>query len=382
MLSARDFTDSDAEYAAYKRTLTSPVQQRRITVQVLDLEHRVLASFDKVIDGQVTIDVANRECTRVATLTLLDPTRSIGLEPDHPGSLPVHLKRMVRITDWRRVPGFDWIGVHVFTGVVVEVDRDGAQVSIVCQGKERLALGSFGRTHTWKKGRRVTEVIREMLELAGERSSMIHLPAYKGTLGKDLTVTRTDRPWVQARRLAEARDFRLIYDGRGHVKMRREPSKPLWTFDRLWLLAPLRIDRRKLSFFNGWIVLGPKPPKNKPRVTSGLVALPKTNAFSAYALRRNGRWRWLIHQEERQHVKTNAQARAIANRLRDRAIRFAADVSFDVLPVPILEEWDKVLAVDPLAGRALVEVRQATIPLVAGGLTVGSIKRISRMKRR
>jgi hypothetical protein len=318
----------------------------------------------------------------VANVTVLDPTRSIGLEPDHPASLPVHLRRMVRIIDWRRVPGHDWVACPVFTGPVVEVDRNGAEVSLVCEGKERLALGSFGRTHQWAKGRKVTEVIRDMLELAGEKPSMIHLPALHSTLGKPVTVTRTDKPWVQARKLAESRDCKLIYDGRGHAVMRREPSKPLWTFGRDWLLGPLRIDRPKLSFHNGWIILGPKPKKGKPRVSSGLVALPKTNSFSAYALRRNGKWRWLIHEEERQHVKTNAEAKAIANRMRDKRIRFAADVSFDSLPLPNIEEWDWVKVADPLAGVAVTQVKQATLPLVAGGLTIGGIKRIAQVKRR
>jgi hypothetical protein len=381
VLSARDFTASTAEYNAWVRVLTR-THQRRVVVRVLDLEDKVLSYIDKVIDGQVTIDVSNRECTRVANVTLLDPTRSIGWEPDHPSSLPIHQRRMIQIIDFRRVPGHDWIGVPVFTGPVVDMDRDGAQVSIVAEGKERLALGSFGRTKTWPKGRKVTEVIREMLELAGEAPNRIHLPAYKGTIGAHgVTVTRTDRPWVAARRLAEARDFKLFYDGRGHVVMRKAPGKSLWNFNRDWLLGALRLDRHKLVFHNGFIILGPKPPKNKTRISSGLIGLPKTNDFSAYALRRRGMWRWLIHEEARQHVKTVKEAKAIANRLRDVRIRFAADVSFDALPLPIIEEWDLVKVVDPLAGVAVVQVKQATLPLVAGAMTIGSIKRIAQVRR-
>lgn len=378
----RDFTDSDAEYTAWKRTLTS-THERQVVVRVLDLEHKRLAWIDNVLDGQVTIDVTNRQCTRVANLTLLDPTRSIGWEPDHPSSVPLHLRRMVQITYRIRVPGYGWVDCPVFTGPVVEIDRDGAQVTVLAESKERLALGSFGRTHHWKKGRKVTEVIRDILILAGEKPGLIHLPAYRGTVGHHgVTVTRTDRPWVVARRLAEARGFVLFYDGRGHVQMRREPKRQLFTFDRNWLLGPLRTDRPKLTFHNGWVILGPKPPKNKKRVTSGLVGLPKSNPFSAFSLRRNGAWRWIIHQEERQHVKTVKEARQIADRLRDKHIRFAADVSFDALPLPNVEEWDWLRVKDPLAGVAVVQVKQATLPLFAGGMTIGSKKRISEMKRR
>lgn len=376
----RNFANSNAEFEAWRRTLTQ-THERRITARVMDLEHKRLSTIEKVVDGQVTIDVSNRECTRVANLTILDPSRSIGWEPDSPSALPAHLHRMVQIIDWRRVPGYDWIGCPVFTGPVAEIDRDGAQVSLVLEGKERLALGSFGRTHTWKKGRKVTDVIREMLVLAGESPSRIHLPAIRSTLAKPVIVTRTDRPWVQARRLAESRDRVLYYDGAGHVRMRKVATRSVWTFDRNWLLGPMRLDRPKLTFHNGWIVLGPKPKGKKARINSGLVGLNKRNPFSAYSLRRNGKWRWIIRQEERQHIKTAAEARKIAQRFRDVRIRFAADVSFDALPLPNIEEWDLVRVRDPLAGVAVMQVKQATIPLVSGAMTIGSIKRVAQVKR-
>lgn len=379
-----DFYETDAGLevprATYRYTVTH-THQRRIRVRVMNLVHGRSAWFDDILDGQVSIDVTNREVSRIANLTLLDPARSIGWEPDSPSAVPLHLKRMVQIFYDVLVPGYGWVSCPVFTGPVVEVDRTGAEVSIVAEGKERLALHSFGSTHTWKKRRKVVDVIREILELAGESTSRIHLPNLNATLPKDFTVTVDDKPWVQARKLARSVDRVLFYDGRGHARMRKQPTRHSITFDSDWLLAPMQIDRPKLEFKNRWIILGPKPKGDKPRVRAD-VWLPRSNPFSAVALARNGKPRWLIHKEERPNVKTNAKAREIAMRLRDRRIRYAADITFDVLPLPCVEEWDLVRVKDPLTGAAVTPLRQATIPLLREGMTVGAVVQKSRVKRK
>lgn len=376
----RDFADSDDEYDAWIDALAH-THQRRIRVRVTTLGHATKAwlTDGQVLDGQVTIDVENRECTRVANLRLLDPTSSLWMEPDGPSSLPTHLRRMVQILYDVQVPGYGWVSCPVFTGPVVEMDRDGAEVSLVAEGKERLALGSFGRTHTWGKKRKKTAVIREILELAGEDSSRIHLPAKNATLSKPFNVSRTEKPWIQARKLAKSMDMELFYDGRGHVRMRKTPkatARPRIGSERL--LSPVRQDRPKVEFFNGWIVLGDNPPGDRPRVTSPLIGLPENHPFSAQSLARNGKPFWRIREVSRPQVKTKARATQIARKLRDDHIEANTQVSFDMLPLPNVEEWDLLLAVDPLIGGRKVRLKQATIPLVAGPMTVGAIRRVSR----
>lgn len=375
----RDFTDSDEEYAAWLDALTH-THEREISVRVMTLAHKTVSWInDRVLDGQVTIDVQNRECTRVANLRLLDPSRSMGMEPDSPSSLPIHLRRMVQIHYRVKVPGYGWVACPVFTGPVVDFDRDGAEVSIVAEGKERLALGSFGRTHSWAKKRKKVTVIREILELAGEAPSRIHLPPKNNTLSKPFNVSRTDKPWVQARKLARSMNMELYYDGRGHVRMRRTPSHPVRPhIDSDWLLSGVRVDRPKIEAYNGWIVLGDNPPGNKPRVSSALIGLPENHPFSAQSLARNNKPFWRIRQEERSQVKTKKRCNEIARKLRDEHIEANAQVSFDMLPLPNIEEWDLLRAVDPLVGSQRVRVRQATIPLVGGAQTIGAVKRVSR----
>lgn len=375
----RDFADSDDEYLAWRAALTH-THEVRIRVRVLNLDHTTKAWIDseKVLDGQVTIDVQNRECTRVANLRLLDPTQSIGFEPDGPSSLPVHMRRMVQVLYDVRVPGYGWVSCPVFTGPVVEMDRDGAEVTLVAEGKERLALGSFGRGHTWAKKRKKVEVIRDILELAGESPSRIHLPPLKNTLSKPFNVNRNEKPWTQARKLARSLGRELFYDARGHVRMRKLSKTPVRPFvDADWLMSPVREDRPKIEFLNGWIVTGANPPGDKPRVSSPLIGLPENHPFSAQLLARNGKDFWKIREESRPQAKTKARCTQIAKRLRDEHIEANAQISFDMLPLPNIEEWDLLRAVDPLTGGRKVRVKQATIPLVGGNQTIGAIKRVS-----
>jgi hypothetical protein len=372
------FASSHDDYVAWLDTIKH-THQRDIWVRVMGLDHDHVATVTgPVLDGQVTIDV-EREVTRVANLTLFDRTRSLAWEPDSAADLPTHRRRMIQILDRRLVPGIGWMPCPVFTGPVVDFDRDGAQVSIVAEGKERMALGNFGTNHSWSSKRRVTDVIRELLKIAGEDSARIHLPDLNATLPEKLNVTRTDSPWLHAKKLARVVNRVLFYDGRGHVVMRRLPKTPALTIGSDSLLSHVRIDREQVEFKNRWIVYGPKPKGNKRRVHAD-ITLPRSHPMSPWSLGRNGVPHWLIDQSVHEQLKTNAKAREIALDLRDEQMRASAPLAFDCLPFPNVEEHDLLRAVDPLMGAAVVRARQVTIPLVEGPMTVGQLKRVSIVK--
>jgi hypothetical protein len=379
----RDFTD-DVPYPAWRAGIQR-THRREIHARVLDLNHKRLAWIQPhhIDDGQVTIDVT-RETTRVLNLTLLDPSRSFGWEPDSPSSLPKHLRRMVQVFDVRFIDGYDPVSCPLGVFPVTEMDREGAEVSIVGVSKEHLAMGSFGRAHSWKKGRKIVEVIGEILVLAGETPGRIHLPNLPGTLQKDFNVSRTDQPLAKARNLARQLDCVLFPNGRGHIIVRRKPLHPSMAIDKYMLTSGVRIDRPPLEFFNRWVALGKKPSGNKPRPSAD-VWLPAQNDFSGVALGRDvGSTRvprWYIQELDRPQVETKAKLQQIVERARDEKIRGQAEISLDCLPFPNVEEWDLLKAVDPFAGTALVQVRQATIPLVGESQTIGAVDRKSRGKR-
>lgn len=375
----RDFCESEAEYDAFIATLTT-THERKIGVRVMNLNHKTIAWLegDAIVDGQVTIDATNRECSRVATLRLADPSQSIGMEPDSASTLPVHLRRMVQVVYHVRVPGFRWVGCPIFTGQVKDFDRTGADVSIAANSKEGLALGNFGHGHSWKKGRKKIEVIREILELGGETTSRMHLPPLKATLKKPFNVRRGDRPWVKARKLARDMGWELFYDGRGHVRMRKLRGTPVKPFiGSKWLYTPVTEDRPVIEFINGWVVLGDNPKGPKPRIVSDLIGLPENHDFSAQSLARSGEPFWKILEVERPHVKSKKRANAIARRLRDDHIEANAAVSFECLPLPNIQEGDLLRVIDPLTGGRKVRVKQATIPLVGGAMTIGAVRKVS-----
>lgn len=373
-----DFTDDcplETYYAAIQRQ-----HRREIHVRVLDLNHKRLSWIHRVEDGQVDINVDDEGPTRTVSLQLLDKSRSLGWEPDSPSALPKHLRRMVQVFDVRFVPGYSPVSCPLGVFPVTEVDRDGAEVSIVGVSKEHLAMGSFGKAHSWAKGRLIVEVISEILQLAGEKPERIHLPKLSGRLQKEFNVSRTDQPLAKAKHLAHNIDCVLFYNGRGHAIIRRKPTHPTLTIDKNWLTGGVRMDRPPLEFHNRWVVQGKKPKGDKPRPSVD-VWLPAQNPFSGSALGRNGQARWYTKEIDRPHIEDKDKLRQIAERARDERIRFQADVSFDSLPFPNVEEWDLLKARDPLAGAAVVQVKQATIPLWEGSQSIGAIVRRSRVKR-
>lgn len=359
--------------AGIKRT-----HRRSILVRVLDLDHKLLDTIenDVVLDANMTIDVS-REVVRMLELSLFDVTRSIGWEPDTDGTIPLHLRRMVQVYDRRYIPGIGWLSCPVFTGPVATFNRDGATVSITCEGKERLALGNFGVSRTWAKKTKVVTVIRDMLVMAGEHPARIHLPDLHATIPEKLSVTKIDQIWPQVKKLARSVDRVIFYDARGHVVMRKQPTSASLRVDKNSLCGPARINRAMPELFNRWVVLGPKPKGNKKRVGAD-IALPAKHAYSAQKLgRRPGgvlKPRWLIHHEEAS-VKTNAKAVQIAGRRRDEQQRFTQELSFDCLPFPQTEEHDLIRLVDPITGTRLVRVRTLTLPLVEGPMAVGYLRR-------
>ena len=375
-----DFTE-DCPYDTYMEALTR-THKRRVDLRVMDLNHGRVGSLvgAHLIDGQITMDVTNREPSRVLTVTLLDRSRQIGWEPDSPSSLPKHLRRMIQVFDVRFIPGYGPVSCPAGVFVVEEMDRDGAELSIVGKSKEVLAMGSFGKAHSWAKGRKITDVIGEILQLAGERASRIHLPTRNAELQKEFNVSRFDQPLAKARHLAHQLDCVLFYNGRGHAIVRPKPTSPTLRVSRASLTSGVRMDRAKVEFHNRWVVQGKKPKGDKPPPTVDLW-LPAQNPFSGVALGRNGVPRWYIEKIDRPHIESKDRLREIAERARDRRIRFEAEVSLDCLPFPNVEEWDLIRAKDPLAGAATVQVRQATLPLVEGSMTLGAVQKVSRWRR-
>lgn len=368
-----------AELRAYNRGLVQ-THERRIEVQVMNLEGHVLRSLTpKVLDGQVVIDVTQTP-TRILTLTFLDPSRSLAFEPDSPSDAPLHRSRMVRVVDSRKVPELDdWVDCPVFTGPLWNFQRNGAEVTITAHGKERQSMGAKWTIRNFAKKSRKTTMIRTLLTLTGER--WLSIPNLRYTFPNRLTVARMDQPWAKVRRVARSMNRHLFYDGRGWARLRPYPTKPVYTFYRALLSEP-EIRRDIEGLVNIVWVVGGKPKGQKKRVQA-VARLPRRHPLSPESLGRNDAPLYLPEKVTNPHIKTIAEAKRRAVRIRDDRARVTTEFSFESLPIPHLEEQDMV-AVQSDDGRLLVRMRQWTIPLGpdAQPMTVGTLRRTTRARRR
>lgn len=371
------------ELAEYHRTLRT-THERRIHVEVLDLEGNVLSSLTPVAtDGQVMVDTTQADTpSRILDLTFLDPHRTIQFEPDSPGAAPLHRSRMIRVIYSVRVPALErWVSCEVFTGPIWDFDRDGAEVSVVAHGKERLSLGQQWHPRTYAAKTPKTRVIKAILADTGE--DRLAVPDLRVTMPHRFTIGRMASPWPRAQRVARSMDHELFYDGRGVCVLRKPVSTPLFTFGEGFLLGEPLIDRDPEGVFNIFEVLGANPKGPKKRVEAS-SRLPANHPLSAESLGRNGRPQFLAKRVENPHIKTLHEAQARADRLRDDSTRTLVNYQFDTLPVPHLDENDLV-RVQTDDGVFLVRMQQWTLPLGwegAPAMTVGAVRRTTRTRRR
>lgn len=366
-------------FADYKTTLQTlrSTHQRRITVRVLDLEHKVLSSLTpRYVSGEMTVDTT-RDVSRIAALTFFDPSSSINFEPDGPAALAVHRKRMLQVVYSVRVPALQtWVSWTVFTGPVFEFERVGAEVNLVAHGKERLMLDQAGHNRTFPKKTKKTRVLRELFADAGE--THISIPDLGTTTPERIVVHRMDSRWPITERVAHSMGRDLFYNGPGIAVLRNRSERPVFTFDARTLMSDVTIGRDSEGLFNTWEVTGADPKGPKPKIRA-VVDLPDKHPLSSSAshgLGRNGQRSFLIEQYENIHIKHKGEATKKARQMRDDGQRLLTKYGFDSLPMPHLEENDLVRVVDD-AGTHLVRMSQWTLPLSLDGsaMTVGAIRR-------
>lgn len=372
----------------------------RVRVHVLNLAHERLANLsDELLDGQVNID-ADGEVTRSATLTYLDRRRTYDFSSDSPANGAVYADRMLRITYGVKVPALEeWVDFPIFTGPVVQLSRAGDEVTIECQGKELLALGQAWEPMTLKKGRPKVDAIRQIMR---ERGGEDHFdfPDLDARLPKAVTLGRQSQPWLVAQKIAESLNRQLYYDGRGVLRLRQHPENPVYTF-RDGRLGGEVMTAPQVSFStenvrNAVWVKGGKPKskrkddatpqdgdeKDKERGVRHFETAPRSHPLSPWRLGRDNAPRFLLEVIENQHVRSEKEARQLAQRVLRHRLRQLVDVSFDALPVPHLEPGDEV-RIDTDAFAMDFPLRQASIPLKHDQLmSVGYHRQVSVARRR
>jgi len=351
----------------------------KITLQVLTLDHKYVHDISaQLVDGQVNNSYWE-PITSSASLTLLDPDYLTGFDTSSPSDGALYADRMIRIvysvySDL--LP--KWVDVPIFCGPVDKVTRDDAIVSVECKGKENITSepAMAWTTKTYKKGTKVTSAIRSAMTLKGE--TKYDLPEFTWKLSKDRSITLETILWTfVSEKLAGSRKSRqLWYDGRGVLRLRSKPTKPIFTFTEDHLLSVPKLDYNVADIRNTAYVKGANPAGKTPQYTAKRY-LPSSDPSSPSALGRNGTKRYLVELLEDDTLNTQSEVNSAANDLLDSVKTANIGFEFDSFPMPHLEAGDPFL----LSTRDVsitLPLDDFSIPLTAGQpQSNGVLKKVS-----
>lgn len=394
-----------AQLKAYHRAL-SDHHAVRVSVDVIPTDGSlpVMAPGQTirsaVTDGQVDMAL-DGEFTRVATVYYSDPDRSLHLG----------FTDMLRVWYSVRVDEIDdWVDVPVFTGPVRKLDWSDSVATVEAHGKETYHVEQQFQPFTLKKGMKKTDAVVELLARGGEEHFDVpdldaRIPSSVNVAGSEdgkhyeqrlrrarrrergrRTVGGQDTRWDHAQKIADSLGMLLFYDARGVATMRRHPGNPCYTFadgDGGTVLSAPQETRSLDGVVNAVRVKGGFPKalvqkvnaanhdsvdkndmklKESDRVRYSVTA-PKSHPLSPWKLGLNGAPLYLPEFVENQHIRSKAEARAVAHRHLDERLR--SDYTFDSMPVPHLEEGDLVaIATDAVSDN--FRLKQFSLPLSVG----------------
>jgi hypothetical protein len=367
---------SASTLAALNATLATH-HQIKVTVQTLTLAGAFESDLSALlVDGQVNVD-GNADVTRTATVTLLDPHRTLVFDSDSPADSALFLDRMLFIF-YSVVVNGTWIDIPVFTGPMSKLDRSGDTVVVEAQGKEWLAMGACWRPYTLRKGMLATAAIRALLyDRAGEVD--LNIPDLPTRLPRNISLSRESVPWVTARAIAHSLNRQLFYDGGGTCRLRPYPGTPLFTYTAAMMTGPLVISYGGDTINTVWVT-GATPKGSKSAVTYTAVAAP-SHPLSPIRLGRFNAPRYLLSVVQDDTIRSTTDAKTIATRQLNAALLQAVSVTFDALPIPHLEPSDVVLVNAP-EGSVTFSLSTYSLPLTTSApMTVGYMRNVSLHNR-
>ena len=363
-------------WAAYAASLVEH-HSIRIGVSVLTLDHQQVSRLDhRIVAGQVNVDDSG-SVTRSATVQFFDPDHSLAFDSDSPADGALYADRMLQITYGIRpnVDGAAWVDVPVITGPVVKFERSAEVVDVEIQGKELLAMGAAWRTQTYKKGTPKRDVILSVMQGEGER--LFALPEFSSRLPSDRSIARTTVPWEFAKAIAKSTGRQLYYDGAGRLRMRTPSSRSVFTFaagDGGTILTSPKVSFSIENVRNIVQVVGGVPKGQKKKVRHVQTAA-RSHPLSPWRLGRNGQPRYLLETIEDSAIRSEAEARRVAQATLMNRLLQNVEVGFDAMVVPHLDPGDHITT-QTSDFSVSSRLGTFTIPLtVDGRMSVGYMRR-------
>lgn len=378
------------------KSLLCTAYRLRIEIDLMDTDHNHLGSINnRLLDGAVDVDAA-AEITRSLKLDLLDLNSSLHLDKGNPAEGSMFLNRMIRIRYCvGRPDNSKWYEIPIFTGPITKINRNGVVLSIECQGKESLADENAWFARSWKKGYLRSKLIKLIMIGAGE-TRFVFVNATSKT-GDSTNLKRDNSPFKLAKKIASAMNCLLFYDGSGTLILRRKSRKSMWTFNGKFRTTVPQVSYDLGSFWNAVHVKGGTPKgrkkgkkenddknkKKKEKQKTARVVAPRAHPLSPFSLRRNGKPRYVWTEVEDDSLKTRKECVRFGKTILAQGLVQAVDVSFNSLPVPMMEENDPFTVVsDRYTGAALA--KKFTITLTPGEMSVGYNRKVkpSRLSRK
>lgn len=358
----------------------------KVTVQVLDVNHQYLSDLSPVlVDGQVNID-ADGTPTRSATVTVLDPRRSLGFDSNSPTDGALYLDRMIRIVYSVNAENLTkWIDVPIFCGPVVKINRTDDLLTIEAGGKETLLIGMMWNSWVRQKGHTKAGMLNDLCnepQVGETKKSFDSVGSQKTT--KPFSLVRESIIWSAMKSICGPLGAvnQLYYDGRGYLRFRATPRTSIFTFasgtgGTLTSYPQITFDADSIR--NTVLIKG-APAKGSTKPIEYARGAASSLPYSAKSLGRNGGYRYLVDVIEDDTIKTKTQALDIADaRLKTLQIE-SVDVAFDALVIPHLEPED-IATVKTDDFSLAIRIKQMSIPLVVGNtMSVGYTKRVTTSK--
>lgn len=378
---------SASDLDKFQRSLyTPPGYQLKVTVQILDLNHNYVGDVSNCfIGGQVNKSFWDI-VTSGATLELLDPDNQVGFDTTNPSEGALYMDRMIKIvySVWSQLLP-RWVDVPVFCGPVIKAERDGAVLSIECQGKEVLwvAPQMAWTTKTYKKGDRLTSAVKDLIGTKGGEKRF-DFPEWTRSLKKDYSLKVTTPTWDMARKLVGSRlTHQLFYDGRGYLKLRNCPTTPIFTFSEPTLTSVPKLAFESDTIRNTTRVQG-ATPEGKAQLI-GVSELPSSDPSSSTALGINGKKRRLVEVVDDPDLNTQKEVNDEAKDTMDSLDLQNVVFDFNSFSFPHLEPGDVFQITTRKFSRNLRH-KTFSIPLLANeSQTNGTYRRLvptTRKKRK
>lgn len=391
---------STSDYKSYMDTLTR-THRMKVRMYMMSTEHKNIVEIkNTILNGQVTVNADAQITTRVLTAELLDPHNSLGWEAEDPTEAVMFIDQMLQIYYCVYVPELSrdnkWVEVPIFTGPVVNVERNGAVLEIEANGKEVLAQEVWKSFKIAKNTNKATAV-RTVMTKAGESGSTMSIYSTSGKTN-EISVAHPKKFWTEARRIASTVDHYGFYDGRGHFITKPYPKETSLSFTFTDGTIDQGNKQSSSILSDVELVFDVSEVKNTVKVTGkkkGKKAAPTHTAYPPTShilhptnLGRNGQPLYLVEEpiQDDKYTTKAACKKAAETRLNAR-VKTAIKIKFDSVVIPHLEPHDWVGMMTNRISHNF-KMDEYTIPLTSDGkMAVGYTRRLnvsstSKIKKR